>query len=203
MTNFQSLNSIESIKQYFEANNGLQLSNRYFVSIKGLPTVVSSTGTFSIQAESVDWGPRALYFVQDNLTGYGGGRFVPRSQEILAAGANGLMISFPVTNNNYILDIMNRWFNYFYPSALNRVDTQRGAWVLPYYDTAVAPVTMGISLLNPNGEANSLTKFYEVFPIDTQPIFLTMAKSDSYMRYSATFGFRDYEMIFNNPPVSV
>jgi hypothetical protein len=137
-----------------------------------------------------------MYFVQDSLSGYGNGRLVPRSQHILASGSNGIVATFAVTNDNYILDFFNRWFNYFYSSFQNNPSRP---FILPYYGDAVAPVTIKLSLLDPNGNKNSETTFYEVFPVETQPLFMSMMKADTYMRYVVTFGFRDFTMDFNPP----
>ena len=194
MTSLPNLNSIDNIKNFFASHNGLQLSNRFIMTITGLPQAISQNGTVEIQAEQVEWGPRALYFIQDSLSGYGNGRLVPRSQHILASGSNGIVATFAVTNDNYILDFFNRWFNYFYSSYQNNNERP---FILPYYDFAVAPVTIRLSLLDPNGYKNSETTFFEVFPVETQPLFMSMMKADNYMRYVVTFGFRDFVMNFN------
>ena len=187
-------NSIQNIKDYVNNHNGLQLSNRFTVSFQNVPSLTSNIDIF---AQQIDMGPRSLNFVQDNLNGYGFGRFVPRSQQLMAGG-NGVLITFPVTNDNYILQFFNNWFNYFYTSSLNSsVSGSRKVFQLPYYDEAVRRTTMTVYILDPNGNQNSFIEFKEVFPVETQPIMMTMLKNDSYMTYSVLFGYRDYLHTFN------
>lgn len=192
-------NPITSIKQYFTDHNGLQLANRFRVSFSALP---SNLGTFLhtengfIQAEYMALGPRALNTVQDNLSGFGQGRFVPRSQDPLSGGF-GVQLIFPVTNDSHLLTFFNSWFNYFYrnPKANSTTPSYTGSYVVPYYSTAVANTTMKVELLNPNGGVNTTFTFHEVFPVETQPIEMSMAFVDKYLKYAVTFGFREYTQI--------
>jgi|694.fasta_scaffold117445_3 hypothetical protein len=190
-------NSIQTIKQYFTDRGGLQLSNRFQVSFRNIPTFVTDTvggPNYVFQAQQIDIGPRALNFVQDNLAGYGYGRFVPRSQQLMAGG-NGILITFPVTNDNSILEVFNVWFDYFFS---NNVIEGRKVYMLPYYDRSIKNVEMQIDILDPNGKINSSMNFTEVFPVETQPIFMTMLKNDSYMTYTVLFGYRDFIHNFPN-----
>ena len=189
-----SFNSIQQIKDYVDRHGGLQLTNRFNVSFFNVP---SYNGTIEIQAQQVDMAPRTLNFAQDNLNGFGFGRFVPRSQQLMAGG-NGVLITFPVTNDNYILNFFNDWFNYFFASKLNSNNDVRDPFVLPFYDNAIKDVRMVINILDPNGNVNSSITYYEVFPVETQPVMMTMLKYDSYMTYSVLFGFRDYLHNFTN-----
>jgi len=189
-------NAIQTIKDYFDRHNGLQLSNRFIVNFYNLPSNVWNANGVEIQAEQVILGPRSIFTIQDGLMGFGGGRFVPRSQNLLSAGY-GAQIVFPVTNDNYILNFFNRWFNNFYPGPRSSTNGLRNAFILPYYDDAVYNVVMEVQMLDPNGNPNNVTSFYEVFPIECQPLELNMATSDKYLRYTVLFGFRDYYQNFN------
>ena len=102
-------NPITSIKQYFTDHNGLQLANRFKVSFNGLPSGVilgDDSGGY-VQAEYMALGPRAINTVQDNLSGFGQGRFVPRSQDILSGGF-GVQLIFPITNDQHLLTFFNK-----------------------------------------------------------------------------------------------
>lgn len=186
MSIFNSTNSIETIKNYFDRHEGLQLSNRFNVQFFNVP---SFQGTPEIQALSLEMSPRTILNVKDGLQGYGQGRLVPRYQEFLAQG---IIITFPVTNDNYIFNFFNNWFNYFYSSryANTNANYQRG-FILPYYSDAVLNTSMQIQLLDPNGNINTRMTFTEVFPVESLPFQLAMRSENSYMTYSVTFGFRD------------
>ena len=51
---------------------------------------------------------------------------------------------------------------------------------------------MVVELLDPNGGTNTTYTFHEVFPVETQPIEMSMAFVDKYLKYAVTFGFREY-----------
>lgn len=188
-----NINTIQTIKNYFERHNGLQLSNRFQVNFSGLPTGVWR-GPIEIQAQQIELPPRSLSTVQDSLIGFGGGRFVPRSQNILPGP--GVIIQFPVTNDNYLLKFFNNWFNYIYTGPRTN-NNYTNPFVVQYYDNAVYNSTMYIDILDPNGGINSTMKFYEVFPAEVQPLQFSMLKNDSYLTCVVTFGFRDFVHTFN------
>lgn len=190
-------NSIDTIKGYFANHGGLQLSNRFNVSFYNVPSYENGNGRVQdIHAQEVVFPPRSLETVVDGLQGYGAGRFVPRHQRLLT---NGIIITFPLTNDSFLLDFFDRWFNYFYSSKLaNRGFTQRD-YVLPYYDDAVANCGVDITVMNPNGLPNAVISLTEVFPVETQPFLLSMKTENSYVTYPVVFGYRDYTYtIYNN-----
>lgn len=194
-----NLNTIQTIKDYFNRHNGLQLANRFSINFYNLPGNIANGNLNEYQAEYIALGPRAINTIQDGLAGFGGGRFVPRSQNLLSGGF-GVQVIFPVTNDNHIVNLFNNWFNYLYPgprSYGNNGGSFSGAFVLPYYDDAIANVTMTVDTLDPNGNINNRLTFYEVFPVETQPIEMSMATVDKYLRYAVTFGYRDYYQNFN------
>jgi hypothetical protein len=186
-------NSIETIKTYFANHNGLQLSNRFSVAFRNLPFQFRDQNGRSpvVQAQEVVFPPRSLETVVDGLQGYGPGRYVPRYQKILTSG---IIITFPITNDSFILDLIDQWFNYFYSSnfANNRVNQSRN-YILPFYDDAVLPVFMDISILDPNGNPNLTITLSEVFPVETQPFLLSMKTENTYLTYPVVFGYRDYQ----------
>lgn len=183
-------NSIQTIKNYFDNHNGLQLTNRFIVNFYNLPADVWQ-GNLELQAEQLTLGPRSLTTIQDGLMGFGGGRYVPRSQ-LPFSGPYGAAIAFPVTNDNYILNFFNKWFNKFYSGPANG-----GSFIVPYYDDAIRNTRMEVQILDPNGNPNSIITFYEVFPIESFPMEFSMANSDKYLRYAIYIGFRDYNYNFN------
>ena len=103
-------NSITNIKDYFSSHGGIQRNNRYQVYFENLPREIGLGTAKDIQALNVTIGARALDAVADNLTGYGPGRAVPRSQKFIG----GVFLAFPVTNDNHILKIFKKWFNNIY-----------------------------------------------------------------------------------------
>lgn len=189
----QNQNSIQTIKGYFDAHNGLQLANRFDVSFSGLPSFVWNE-PLDIYAQSVVLAPRSISTIQDGLIGYGNGRFVPRSQNPLPGP--GLLVTFPVTNDNYIMEFFDNWFNYFYSGPRSNNNYNQPFYV-QYYNDSVFNVTMYIKLLDPNGNVNNLMTFYEVFPVEIQPIEMTMIKPDSYLTMTVIFGFREYTQQFS------
>lgn len=189
MSVFNTTNSISTIKSYFDRHDGLQLNNRFTVQFFNVP---SFTGTPEIQALSVEMAPRTILNVKDGLQGYGQGRLVPRYQEFLSQG---VIITFPITNDNYLFNFFNNWFNFFYSSNYASNTPTAGGFVLPYYDAAVANTSMQILLLDPNGNINTRMNFTEVFPVESLPFQLAMRSENSYMTYSVTFGFRDVKYL--------
>jgi hypothetical protein len=189
MSVFNTTNSISTIKSYFDRHDGLQLSNRFTVQFFNVP---SFSGTPEIQALSVEMAPRTILNVKDGLQGYGQGRLVPRYQEFLSQG---VIITFPITNDNYLFNFFNNWFNFFYSSNYASNTPTAGGFVLPYYDAAVANTSMQILLLDPNGNINTRMNFTEVFPVESLPFQLAMRSENSYMTYSVTFGFRDVKYL--------
>lgn len=183
-----TINSIQTIKNYFASRGGLQLSNRFVVNFYNVPSYTTGDQVLGIHAQDVTFPPREISTVADQLQGYGSGRYVPRYQNMLAKG---VLISFPVTNDSFIMDFFNRWFNYFYASTQTGVSDGRN-YILPYYDDAVKPVRMEISILDPNGNLNNNIVFTEVFPVETQPFNLSMKTENSYLVYPVVFGFRQY-----------
>jgi hypothetical protein len=196
-------NPIISIKDYFTIHNGLQLANRFKVSFSGLPGGIGGALNAEngfIQAEYMAMGPRAINTVQDNLSGFGQGRFVPRSQDPLSGGF-GVQLIFPLTNDSHLLSFFNNWFNYFHKGTRS-VNTQAnfsGAYLTQYYDTSVRDSKMVVELLDPNGGTNTTYTFHEVFPVETQPIEMSMAFVDKYLKYAVTFGFREYTQAVSLP----
>jgi hypothetical protein len=197
-------NSITEIKDYFSRHDGLQLANRFRVSFSGLPANLrlnDGSNTSFVQAEYMAIGPRSINTVQDNLTGYGNGRFVPKSQDLLSGGF-GVQLIFPVTNDQHLIKFFNDWFNTFYKGPRNTgavgsngsgaVPSFLNSYIVPYYDSIVKNATMDVEMLDPNGNVNSTMFFYEVFPVETQPVEMSMAFTDKYVRYAVTFAYREY-----------
>lgn len=189
----QTTNSVQTIKDYFTAHNGLQLQNRFFVRFFNVPSFSGGNANVpDIHAQEVSMAPRNLETVADQLQGYGVGRFVPRNQKLLSDNS-GLLITFPLTNDMFILDFFNRWFNYFYASRFAAGIANSGrTFILPFYDDAVRSTNLQLSILNPNGLVNANIIFTEVFPIEAQPLVFTMRNESSYATYTVAFGYRDY-----------
>lgn len=189
-------NPITSIKQYFDNHNGLQLANRFRVKFSNLPNAISigDQSDGYVQAEYMALGPRAINTVQDNLNGYGYGRFVPRNQDLLSGGF-GVQLIFPLTNDHHLTKFFDSWFDVFYKGSKKLQQSFTGSYLLPYYNLSVKDCSMQVELLNPNGGVNLTYNFYEVFPVETQPIELNMALTDKYLKYAVTFAFREFTQV--------
>lgn len=186
-------NSITTLKDYFARHNGLQRLNRFDVSFSGLPGGVSdfvdSENFYPVNYASI--GSRLIDGIADNLAGYGSGRIQPRSQKF----SGGVMLAFAISNDNHLLKMFQSWFNYLYSGS--RLSASGGGnlgarFVVPFYNEAVFPATMKIRALDPNGEVNTTFTFYEVMPVETQPLEFTMLKNNDYLNYQVLINFREY-----------
>jgi hypothetical protein len=183
----QNNNSILSIKDFFDRHNGLQRNNRFSLSFINLPPGLPQIDNKDINPLALNFGVRAIDTIADGLAGYGPGRTIPRSQKF----PQGVLITFPVTNDNFIPLFFNAWFNRIYSGGRQRgsFDT---TFKLEYYDTVVANTSMKIGLLNPNGDTNITYTFYEIFPLECLPFEMTMLKTNDYTTYSVLMNFRDF-----------
>ena len=200
MTTNTNSNSIFGIKDYFARHNGIQRSNRFTVSFGGLPGPVAayedSEKVYPLSFVSI--GGRAIEGVADNLSGYGMGRIQPRSQKFPTL----VLLAFAVTNDSHILKMFNAWFNYLHSGSRiaqagnsptgNKALNTTNKFTVEYYDTAVYPVSMSIKLLNPNGDVNQTFTFYEIMPVETQPIEFDMTKSNQQLMYQVSINYREF-----------
>lgn len=179
-------NSIINIKNFFDLHGGLQRSNRFSMSLR-LPPALPQVLDSDLYPIAVTIGARAIDGIADNLAGYGLGRTVPRSQKF----PQGVLVTFPITNDNFISDFFNSWFNAIYSGG-----RQRGAinvpYQLSYYDDIILNAEMDINLLDLNGNINRTFTFYEIFPIESLPIELNMIDANKYSTYQVLINFRDY-----------
>lgn len=189
----QTTNSVQTIKDYFTAHNGLQLQNRFYLRFFNVPSYGGgNTNIPDLHAQEISIAPRNLETISDGLQGYGAGRSVTRNQKLLSDNS-GLLVTFPLTNDSFILDFFNRWFNYFYASWFaSGIANNRRTFMLPFYDDAVRSTRMELRVLDPNGNVNTNIVFTEVFPIETQPLVFTMRNESSFATYTVAFGYRDY-----------
>lgn len=186
-------NSITTIKDYFARHNGLQRSNRYRVLFSGIPDFIGTDNAAEGEyyANQVVIGPRAIDCVSDNLTSYGSGRTIPRYQKF----ASGVFLVFPVTNDCHIMKLFDNWFNYLHSgsrSAFGGSGSLGTPYFTNYYDTAVFNATMTIQLLDPNGDPNATYTFYEVMPVETMPVELTMLRSNEYSMYQVLMNYKEF-----------
>jgi hypothetical protein len=87
----------------------------------------------------------------------------------------GVMMTVPVTGNQWVLQFMNDWFDALYGQGNN--PNTPDTFSVPYYDDFVRPVQMKVSLLNDNGDSviGGSYIFTEVYPIEQMPINLDMS----------------------------
>ncbi len=183
----QNNNSILTIKDFFDRHHGLQRTNRFSMSFLNLPAGLSTVPVADFMPISVQIGARAIDSVADNLAGYGPGRAVPRSQKF----AQGVLLSFPVTNDHIITDFYDSWFNLIYSGG-----RQKGNYATPfqlsYYNDVVLNCQMKIQILDPNGGVNRTFTFFEVYPLESLPIELNMMKNNDYVTYQVLMMYRDF-----------
>jgi len=179
-------NSIISIKDYFNRHNGLQRTNRFSLSFNGLPSKISLKSE-DLYPLAVTIGARAIDGIADNLAGYGLGRTVPRSQKF----PQGVLVTFHVTNDNFLTQLFDTWFNLIY-SGGRQAGSLSAPFSLAFYDDIVAKCQMTVNLLDLNGNTNKSFIFNEVFPIETMPLNFNMLKQNEYLTYQVLFMFRDF-----------
>jgi hypothetical protein len=185
-------NSILYMKEFFDRHNGLQRSNRFSVAFNGLPSGLPAITNEDFKVGNVAMATRAIDSIADNLAGYGSGRAVPRSQRFIP----GVLMTFPVTNDSYIIEFFNAWFNRIYSGGRLRGNGSNIAapYILEYYDNIVANCSMKIKLLNPNGGVNTVYTFYEVFPLENMPVEMSMEQQNKFLTYQVLFNFREFTL---------
>lgn len=180
-------NSIVNIKDYFDRHKGLQRSNRYSLSFSGLPQSLPQLPEDDIQALAVAMGARAIDSLADNLAGYGSGRAVPRSQRFVP----GVMLTFAITNDNFMMDFFNNWFNLIYSGGRIK-GNQNAPFQLQFYNDIVYNCKLDVKLLDPNGNTNRIYSFYEVYPLEAIPVELNMIESNKYLTYQVLLNYREF-----------
>lgn len=180
-------NSIISIKEFFDRHNGLQRTNRYSINFQGLPSSLPQIPPEDFKCGAVAMGGRAIDAMADNLAGYGSGRLVPRYQKFVG----GVLLAFPVTGDNFILDFFNSWFNLLY-SGGRLQGNYRKPFQLNYYDEVVYPCTLNVNLLDLNGNTTKIFTFYEVYPLENLPIDVTMMKPNEFLIYQVLLNYREF-----------
>lgn len=184
-------NSINDIKLFFDRHKGLQRDNRYSVSFPSLPQGLPNLPAEDMQTLAVAMGSRAIDAIADNLVGYGPGRMVPRYQKFVG----GVLLSIPVTNDNFIVDFFNKWFNLIYAGGRLRGGNESQPFQLQFYNDIVYPCKMDIKLLDPNGNVNRTFRFYEVYPLENLPFTLRMDQPNQYLIYQVLMNYREFEII--------
>lgn len=189
-------NSIQNLKSYLDNNSGLQRPNRYQIDLINLPNAIrqninlptGSANLITLFSGAVNFGARTTDITHDALSGYGFGRMVPKSTRFVG----GIMATFPVTGNPWILDLFNKWFDYLYGKSAT---SNQGKFIVPYYDEAVQNVQMAITLLNMNGAVSKRFYFSEVYPIEAMPLELNMANIDKFLTYQVAFNYRQMSLV--------
>lgn len=180
-------NSIINIKEFINRHSGLQRPNRYSVQFNNLPEQLQPPDPSDIKVGSVTIGARAIDGIADGLAGYGAGRTIPRSQKF----PQGILLTFPVTNDHFITSFFDRWFNALYSGGRQRGNLAT-AFQVGFYDQLVSQTQMVVNLLDLNGNPNATFTFYEIYPIETLPIELAMAKNNEFSTYSVLLLYRDF-----------
>jgi hypothetical protein len=180
-------NSIITVKEFFDRHGGIQRSNRFSVSISGLPADFPQITPDDFKVESVAMAARSIDSIADNLAGYGSGRSVPRSQRFIP----GVLLNFPVTNDSFIIDFFNTWFNKIYSGGRITGNLQ-APFQLQYYNDIVYNCQLKVKLLDLNGEVNKIYTFYEVYPIENIPVELNMSEPNKIMTYQVLLNYREF-----------
>ena len=182
-----SSNSIISIKDFFNRHGGLQRTNRFTVTFNNLPSAINFVPAEDFKCAAVAMSSRAIDGIADNLAGYGPGRIVPRYQKFVG----GVFLVFPVTNDNFIIDFFNRWFNLIHSGGKARGNYSQ-PYVVDYYDSAVYNTSMNINILDLNGNVNKKFTFYEVYPLENLPFELSMANPNQFLTYQVLMNYREF-----------
>lgn len=182
-------NAINNIKLFFDRHQGIQRNNRYAVSFQGLPASLPQISPDDLKVNSVDMASRAIDAVADNLIGYGNGRLVPRYQKFVG----GVLLTFPVTNDNFIVSFFNTWFNTIYSGGRLRGATSV-PFQLQYYDDIIYPCRMKVDVLDPNGNINRAFTFFEVYPVENLPISMNMADNNKFLTYTVLMNYREFSV---------
>jgi len=180
-------NSIVNIKNYFDRHKGLQRNNRYSLSFSGLPATLPQLPEDDIQAFAVSMGARAIDSLADNLAGYGSGRAVPRAQRFVP----GVMLTFAITNDNFITDFFNNWFNLIYSGGRIKGSLQ-SPFQLSFYNDIIYNSQLKVKLLDPNGNVNRVYTFFEIYPLEAIPVELNMIETNKYMIYQVLLNYREF-----------
>jgi hypothetical protein len=181
-------NSIFEIKNFFGRHLGLQRDNRYSIIFENLPPEVPVLPEQDLYSITSAAGARGIDAIADNLAGYGPGRIVPRSQKFVG----GVLLTFPITNDNFIVDFFNKWFNSIYSGGRN---ANNKPYLVQYYDTHVYNVKMRLKILDPNGNINKTLLFHEVFPVECMPFEFNMAQANEYLKYQVLMNYREFTLI--------
>jgi hypothetical protein len=182
-------NNIDNLKNYLDVRGGLQRSNRYSVKIfrpnlRDLPGGAVSSSYVNLYPSEISFGARATNYIYDSLQGYNYGRSVPNSTKYVG----GIVMSFFVTGDLFVLNYFNDWFDALY----NRKDN---SFFVPWYTETVQPANLQLTYLDLNGNQTtsgnkqSFWNFEEVYPVEAMPIVLS-AKADSPVIYQVVLNYR-------------
>jgi hypothetical protein len=112
---------------------------------------------------------------------------VPRYQRF----AGGVLLNFAVTNDNFIIDFFNKWFNLIYSGGRIKGNYQT-PFQLSFYNDIIYSTTMEVKLLDPNGGVNKTFTFYEVYPLENIPLELNMLRPNEYLIYQVLMNYREF-----------
>jgi len=178
-------NNIDTIKNFLNTRGGIQRSNRYKIQISR-PSLegIANASNVVVYPSEVTFGARATNYIYDGLQGYNYGRAVPNSTKYVG----GIVMTFLVTGDLFILNYFNDWFDAMYQKNNN-------SFFVPWYTDTVQPANVILTYLDLNGNASntannqSVWTFEEVYPVECMPIQLT-AKADSPLLYQAVLNYR-------------
>jgi len=178
-------NNIDTIKNFLNTRGGIQRSNRYKIQISR-PSLegIANASNVVVYPSEVTFGARATNYIYDGLQGYNYGRAVPNSTKYVG----GIVMTFLVTGDLFILNYFNDWFDAMYQKNNNN-------FFVPWYTDTVQPANVILTYLDLNGNASntpnnqSVWTFEEVYPVECMPIQLT-AKADSPLIYQAVLNYR-------------
>ena len=191
-------NQLETIKNFISTNGGIQRANRYEVKFKFPPIisvndVASNTDNLFVTAypSAVSFGGRAINYVYDNLQGYNYGRAVPNSSKYVG----GVVLTFLVTGNLFIMNKFYDWMDYLYGKKV--IGQSNAYYTTGYYQDAVQNCFMQLDFLNLNGlnaTGKSRWIFKEIYPVECTPIELS-AKTDTPLLFQVVLNYREIDRL--------
>lgn len=179
-------NNIDTLKNFLNSRGGLQRANRYEVKIyrPELKDGLIPSSFTTVYPSEISFGARATNYIYDGLQGYNYGRAVPNSTKFVG----GIVMTFYVTGDLFILNYFNDWFDAMYQRT-------RNTFFVPWYTDTVQPANLQLTYLDLNGNQavtpnnQSLWTFEEVYPVEALPIQLS-AKADSPILYQVVMNYR-------------
>lgn len=205
----RSNNQLAIIKDFINANQGIQRANRYaleFTFLNKFPgdtltnTSVEKTSigqgnynSLKMYPSAISFGARAINYVYDNLQGPNYGRAVPNSSKYVG----GIVLTFLVTGNLNPMNFFYSWMDQLYRGRNpgNQPFFASQPSIVSYYKDYTEGARAEIQFLDLNGNRKQSWFCEEVYPVECMPIELS-AKADSPLLFQVVLNYRNIQRGF-------